>query len=73
MKFLLLFFILLQSILCNTTGYIRYNDLGGKSYTVTYNNRSLLINGEPSLFISGAVHPVRFTESIFLYLFRYVG
>lgn len=47
-------------------GYIKYSDLAGKPYEVTYNNRSLLINGKPSLFISGSVHPPRFTVGILL-------
>lgn len=59
-------------------GYIKYSDLAGKPYEVTYNKRSLLINGKPSLFLSGSVHPPRFTVGIiyliFIFLFnRYVG
>lgn len=66
MRFLFLFFILFPFILCGTTGYLRYNELQGKPYKVTYNKRSFLINDEPSLFISGSVHPPRFPEGILI-------
>lgn len=50
-------------------GYLRYSDLKGKPYTVGYNNRSLLINGEQTLFLSGSLHYPRFAEGAWNDLF----
>ena len=40
-------------------GFIRYQDLGGKPYRVTYDGRSFLINGRRTIFLSGDFHPPR--------------
>lgn len=42
-------------------GYLLYDDLGGRPYTVGYTNRSLTINGRPGFFASVGVHYPRFT------------
>lgn len=43
------------------SGFKFFSEVSGSPYSVTYNNRSLLINGEPSLFASGVIHPPRFS------------
>ena len=35
---------------------MRYSNLGGKPYTITYDERSFIVNGKRTLFLSGAVH-----------------
>ena len=44
-------------------GVITYPSLGGAPYAVTYDNRSLFINGERSLFFSFGMHYTRATEA----------
>ena len=44
-------------------GFISYKELGNKSYSVTYDKRSIKIDGKPTLFLSGSVHPPRGTLS----------
>lgn len=43
-------------------GWITYDQLGSKPYSVSYTNRSLLINGQPALFVSGSIHYPRFSQ-----------
>ncbi|KAH3746266.1 Beta-galactosidase 5 [Pelomyxa schiedti] len=50
-------------------GFITYGQVGGAPYTVTYDQRSLLINGVNSLFISGSVHYPRATPAMWDTLF----
>eukprot|EP00040_Diaphanoeca_grandis_P031845 m.191403 g.191403 ORF g.191403 m.191403 type:complete len:783 (+) comp32431_c0_seq1:96-2444(+) len=54
----------------NTGGYASYSDLDGKPYTVTFDQRSLKINGAPTLFVSGAIHPPRGTPAMWQTWFR---
>jgi beta-galactosidase len=42
-------------------GYLRYPDYAGTPYNVSYDKRSLLINGERSYFASVGIHYPRFT------------
>lgn len=44
-----------------TPGYLRYSDFGGNPFSVTYDNRSLLLNGERSVFASVGIHYPRFS------------
>jgi beta-galactosidase GanA len=44
-------------------GVITYDSLGGLPYSVTYDNRSLFINGERSLFFSFGMHYTRATQA----------
>lgn len=44
-------------------GYLSYHDFANKPYTVTYDNRSLLLNNERTLFHSVGIHYPRFTPS----------
>ena len=40
---------------------MRYSDLQGRAFNVTYDKRSMLLDGVPALFLSGSVHPPRST------------
>ena len=42
-------------------GYLQYPDYAGRPYQVTYDKRSLLVNGERSYFASVGIHYPRFT------------
>ena len=46
----------------SAAGFLRYGDFAGQAYNVSYDKRSLLINGERSYFASVGVHYPRFTE-----------
>eukprot|EP01084_Bolivina_argentea_P266164 451351_1 len=46
-----------------TEDFIRYNDLGGKPYNVTYDERSFIINGKRSILLGGSVHYPRFSPA----------
>jgi hypothetical protein len=46
------------------SGFPSFSDFQGEKYSVTYNNRSVLLNGEPALFLSGSVHPPRSTPAM---------
>lgn len=48
----------------SSEGYLAYADFAGTPYNVTYDKRSLRINDEPTLFLSGAVHPPRGTQAM---------
>jgi hypothetical protein len=39
-----------------TPGFVRYADLNGVPYTVTYDKQSFFINGERTIFLSGWFH-----------------
>jgi len=43
------------------SGWLTYDQLGRVPYTVSYTNRSLLINDQPALFVSGSIHYPRFS------------
>ena len=45
-------------------GFPTFADMGGKPYTVSYDKRALQIEGEPALFVSGAIHPPRGTPEM---------
>jgi hypothetical protein len=51
-------------------GFLSYGDVRGAPYSVTYNNRSLLLNGHPSLFLSGSIHYPRSTPAMWPELLR---
>ena len=56
------FSVYLSSILDATNkAFIRYDSLNGQPYTVTYDSRSVLINGERTLLLGGSVHYTRFS------------
>ena len=38
------------------SGYLKYDDYAGKPYTVTYDKRSLMLNGNRGLFASVGIH-----------------
>ena len=44
-------------------GFVLYSDLGGMPYSVTYDKRSLFINGERSMLLSAGFHYPRFTPA----------
>ncbi len=46
----------------STDGFLRYADFAGQPYNVSYDKRSLLVNGERSYFASVGVHYPRFSE-----------
>lgn len=54
---------LLASVAAAAPGVISYPSLGGAPYAVTYDNRSLFINGQRSLFFSFGMHYTRATEA----------
>ena len=43
------------------SAFPRYKDFAGSPYSVTYNERAILLNDSPALFISGSIHPPRIT------------
>lgn len=47
-----------------SAGFIRYPDLGGKPFRVSYDKRALLLDGTPALFLSGSIHPPRSTVAM---------
>ena len=53
-------------------GFLAYTDFQGKPYSVTYDKRSFMINGQRSLFLSGSVHYPRGTASLLLCSLSYV-
>jgi hypothetical protein len=46
-----------------TPGFLHYSDLQGQPYTVSYTNRSIVVNGTPTIFISGTMHYARMLPS----------
>ena len=42
-------------------GYLLFSDVAGAPYTVTYDNRSLFVAGQRTLFASAGIHYPRFT------------
>jgi len=46
------------------TGFVRYHDVAGSSYTVTYNERSFFINNKKTIILSGSVHYPRSTPGM---------
>ena len=43
-------------VFSQSAGFMKYSDLDGKPYTVSYDERSFFINGKRTLFLSGAMH-----------------
>ena len=43
-------------VFSESAGFMKYSDLGGKPYTISYDERSFFINGKRTLFLSGAMH-----------------
>ena len=50
-----------------------FSELGGKPYNVSYNARSMLVGGKPVLLLSGSVHYVRSTPSMWPSIFGASG
>eukprot|EP01084_Bolivina_argentea_P195532 335405_1 len=59
-----LFFIqLLTNLIYNVNGnYLRYSDLDGKSYQVTSDTRSWIIDNKRTILIGGSIHPPRLSQ-----------
>ena len=53
----------------NTTVVGSFSVLGGKPYKVSYNKRSMLVDGKPVLLMSGSVHYVRSTPEMWPSIF----
>jgi hypothetical protein len=47
----------------------QFSDMGGKPYTVGYNERSMLVGGKPVLLMSGSAHYVRSTPEMWPEIF----
>lgn len=56
--------LLLVAAIYARPGYLDYGDFKGKPYTVTYDNRSIQINGQKTLFVAGSIHYPRFSEGM---------
>ena len=52
------------------TGVIRYHDVAGSSYTVSYDERSFLINDTRTIILSGSVHYPRSTPGMWDHIFE---
>ena len=51
----------LAAVATASPGVLTYDEVRGAPYAVTYDNRSFIINGQRTLFISSGVHYVRAT------------
>ena len=51
-------------------GMVRYHDVAGSSYTVTYDERSFLINSKRAIILSGSVHYPRSTPGMWDHIFE---
>ena len=60
----------LLAAFCSVFGMLRYHDVRGKGYSVTYDNRSFIIDGERVLLLSGAVHYPRVHDGDWSRVFR---
>ena len=49
---------------------VRYHDVAGSAYTVTYDERSFLINDKRTIILSGSVHYPRSTPGMWDYIFE---
>jgi beta-galactosidase len=59
---LLLCCTLVATTAIRNAGFLFYSDVAGAPYSVTYDNRSLFIDGERTIFASAGIHYPRFTE-----------
>ena len=50
-------------------GFVRYHDVAGSSYTVTYDERSFFINSKRTIILSGSVHYPRSTPGMWDQIF----
>jgi len=50
-------------------GFVRYRDVAGSSYTVTYDERSFFINNKRTIILSGSVHYPRSTPGMWDQIF----
>eukprot|EP00823_Brevimastigomonas_motovehiculus_P001192 TRINITY_DN11711_c0_g1_i1.p1 TRINITY_DN11711_c0_g1~~TRINITY_DN11711_c0_g1_i1.p1 ORF type:complete len:759 (+),score=144.26 TRINITY_DN11711_c0_g1_i1:32-2308(+) len=62
--FVLLLFFFYISHSSAKSGFLTFDELGGQPFSVNYNARSLLINNEPVLFLSGSLHYPRSTPGM---------
>ena len=53
-----------SSLASRSPGYLSYDDYRGTAFNVSYDGRSLIVDGARSLFISGATHPPRGTPEM---------
>ena len=54
----------------DSTGIVRsFSEFKGKPYSVSYNSRSMLLGGKATLLLSGSVHYVRSTPSMWPSIF----
>ena len=51
------------------SGFVRYHDVAGSSYTVTYDERSFFINNKRTVILSGSVHYPRSTPGMWDQIF----
>ena len=51
-------------------GILRYHDFSGSAYTVTYDERSFLINNKRTIILSGSVHYPRSTPGMWDHIFE---
>ena len=52
------------------SGFLRYHDVAGSRYTVTYDERSFLINNKRTIILSGSVHYPRSTPGMWDQIFE---
>ena len=52
------------------SGMARYHDVAGSSYTVSYDERSFLINNKRTIILSGSVHYPRSTPGMWDHIFE---
>ena len=57
-------FALPSSLADERNGFLTYDAVRGQPYNVSFDGRSLLLNGERTLFLSGAVHYPRVTPAL---------
>lgn len=67
---LVLLFLCFSSLVVGSPGFLSYSDFGGQPFKVTYDARSLMLNGQRSLFTSGSIHYVRSTPQQWPYILQ---
>jgi len=48
---------------CGGSGFLTFDSVRGQAYNVSFDGRSLLLNGERTVFLSGTVHYPRVTPA----------
>lgn len=67
---IVLLLLFLFTVVNATPGFINYKSLYGLQYNVSYNQRSFLINGEPTLLLSAGMHYPRSSPSMWPQLMK---